>query len=64
MLVGLLVLHTQEFGFTGKHNSVPIMFSWFATSSGGKTDSYSEHVEDGMLKVRVVKDFYNRLGFV
>ena len=38
------------------------MFGWFGRSSGDTTSAYSEHVEDGMLEVRVVKDFYNRLG--
>ena len=47
-----------------RHNSVPIMFSWFGRSSEDTTRVCSEHVEDGMLEVRVVKDFYNRLGVV
>ena len=40
------------------------MFSWFGRSSEDTTRVCSEHVEDGLLEVRVVKDFYNRLGVV
>ena len=64
ILVGLLVLHTLIITYSGRYKSVPIMFSWFGRSSGDTTSAYSEHVEDGMLEVRVVKDFYNRLGVV
>ena len=61
-MVVLLVLHTLIITYSGRHNSVPIMFSWFGRSSEDTTRVCSEHVEDGMLEVRVVKDFYNRLG--